>query len=503
MSLIIFFLILTFIVVVHEFGHFLFSRLFGVKVEEFAVGFGPAFFKIKGKKTTFRFNVFPLGGYVRLAGEDELSEDKVSDDPELLINKKPWQKFLIALAGPAFSILLGYFLYAYIGSFYGFNITKIQAVSKDMPAYSAGIESGDKILKVNGKYAFDPMVLNLSLKSGKSVSVELLKKNGLLKKVNVTPKLSQEQNSIILNKFKGNIGNELKGLNGSLEYSKVLKRMEIGDPIELKTEDGILKGFLENSTISPRRYMIGIAYAYASNIISKDTTPFLKGDKIISIDDKPINLPYDMNSTLLSRLYDSMAELNLEKNDIEISFEKNKITKVLMHKDFINIKVIRNNKEFTFSIDKNKLESLTKQGAIVIQKNIYKLKPSESISASIQWTNTLLNTMIDFVVRLFSGKENVKQLTSIVGVGVMVDEARKEGIQQLLSLIALITLNLGIINLLPLPALDGGRIVFSLIEMITRKKINPKIEAIIHTVGFFILFAFGIYIIFQDIFRFF
>ena len=503
MSLIIFFLILTFIVVVHEFGHFLFSRLFGVKVEEFAVGFGPAFFKIKGKKTTFRFNVFPLGGYVRLAGEDELSKDENPNDPSLLINKKPWQKFLIALAGPAFSILLGYFLYAYIGSFYGFNITKIQAVSKDMPAYSAGIDSGDKILKVNDKYAFDPMVLNLSLKSGKSVSIDLLKNDGSLKKVRVTPILSQEQTSIILNNFEGKIGNNLKELNGSSEYLKVIKRMEVGDQIELKTENGVLNGFLKNTISSPKRYVIGIAYAYASNVIAKDISPFLKGDKIISIDDKPINLPYDMNSTLLSRLYDSITELSLDKDSIKISFEKDKITKVLMHKDFVNIKVIRNNQELIFKLDKNKLESLTKQGAITVQKNIYKLKPGEAVSASIQWTNTLLNTMLDFVVRLFSGKEDVKQLTSIVGVGVMVDEARKEGMQQLLSLIALVTLNLGILNLLPLPALDGGRIVFSVIEMITRKKINPNVEAIIHTIGFFILFAFGIYIIFQDIFRFF
>ncbi len=84
----------------------------------------------------------------------------------------------------------------------------------------------------------------------------------------------------------------------------------------------------------------------------------------------------------------------------------------------------------------------------------------------------------------------------------IIGQASRAGLETLIFLLAFITLNLGIINLLPLPALDGGRIVFSILEMITRKRINPVIEGYIHTIGFFLLIGFAIYISYFDIIRF-
>lgn len=149
MSVIYFLLVITLVVVVHEFGHFIFAKLFNTYVIEFAIGFGPTIFSKKGKETTFKFNLIPLGGYVRLAGEDEMnsSENTAISSEKLLYNKKPIQKFLISFAGPFFSILLGYVLLAFNGLYYGFQEVKIESVIQDSPAYYAGLKDGDVIKK--------------------------------------------------------------------------------------------------------------------------------------------------------------------------------------------------------------------------------------------------------------------------------------------------------------------------------------------------------------------
>jgi len=103
MSFIYFLLILMGVISIHEVGHYVFAKLFKVRVLEFALGFGPKIYERKGKETSFRVNVFPIGGYVRLAGED-LSEARDAADEHSLYGKPAWQRLLISLAGPLFSI---------------------------------------------------------------------------------------------------------------------------------------------------------------------------------------------------------------------------------------------------------------------------------------------------------------------------------------------------------------------------------------------------------------
>jgi regulator of sigma E protease len=110
--------------------------------------------------------------------------------------------------------------------------------------------------------------------------------------------------------------------------------------------------------------------------------------------------------------------------------------------------------------------------------------------------------MLQSIGQLFTGKADTNDLMGPVGIANIIGQAAQAGIESILSLIALITLNLGIFNLLPLPALDGGRIVFSLYEMISRRKVNPKVEAIVHFIGFALLMVLMVYVTFNDITRF-
>ena len=109
---------------------------------------------------------------------------------------------------------------------------------------------------------------------------------------------------------------------------------------------------------------------------------------------------------------------------------------------------------------------------------------------------------MEIVSNLFTGQSSLREFTGPIGIVKLVGDAAKAGMKMVILLVGLITLNLGVVNLLPLPALDGGRMVLALIEMVIRKRIDPKVEAYIHAIGFFILIGILLYITFIDVGRF-
>jgi regulator of sigma E protease len=114
-----------------------------------------------------------------------------------------------------------------------------------------------------------------------------------------------------------------------------------------------------------------------------------------------------------------------------------------------------------------------------------------------------MESVVQVIKQLFTGETKTDEIAGPIGIATIIGQASKAGFESILNILALITINLGVINLLPLPALDGGRIIFSLFEIISRKKVNPKIESLIHVIGFIILIGLMIFIAFNDITRFF
>ncbi|MCD6450570.1 MAG: site-2 protease family protein, partial [Thermotogaceae bacterium] len=215
MAVLYFILIFLAIVIVHEFGHFIFAKIFGVRVLEFSVGFGPAIYKKKGKETTFRINIFPLGGYVRLSGEnpDDFEE---GDEGRRFYDKPAWQRLLIALAGPVFSILAGYILFMIIVSIWGVNLAGVSTVYDSTPAQRAGLLPGDRILKVNEKYVFDPTVISSIIKEGKEINVTVLR-NGEKVDLSIKPEVIPEQWEFYLKSAEGTPKGRLISLENQQE----------------------------------------------------------------------------------------------------------------------------------------------------------------------------------------------------------------------------------------------------------------------------------------------
>lgn len=181
-NLILFVVILGIIVLIHEFGHFLFAKLTGVYVYEFAIGMGPRLFHYqpKNSETDYSIRLIPIGGFCALAGEDFESDlDTVPDDRKLQA-KKPWQRFLIMAMGPGFNFVLAFVVLFFVALIWGApDMTpSVSNVQKNYPAFNAGISKGDIIEEINGHkiYTTDDISLYLALApTDKEVSIKVLK----------------------------------------------------------------------------------------------------------------------------------------------------------------------------------------------------------------------------------------------------------------------------------------------------------------------------------------
>jgi len=344
MTIIWFVLILGVIILVHEFGHFIFAKWAGVYVYEFSIGMGPKIFGKKGKngETEYCIRAIPLGGFVRLAGE-EVDDDKKIKKDRKLYNKSFIQRFLIMFAGAMNNFLLCFVLLLVSAFIYGSVSSKpvVSSVSEEYPAYTAGVQEGDTILKINGDKVSSWSEVQLLIQTTKGEELELLLEDtkGNEKQVNLVPK-------------------------------------------KIENEDGSTS------------YIIGVGM----------------GGKV--------------------------------------------------EKGFV-----------------------------------------PSIKYAVETTGSLFKLMLVTVKELFTGGVAVKELSGPVGIYSLVGEQTKEGIQNILYLIAFLSVNVGVINLLPLPAFDGGRILFLFIEKIIRKPVPTSVENVIHNIGFFLLLALMIYVTFNDILR--
>lgn len=156
------------LIIVHELGHFILAKLNGVKVLEFSLGMGPKLFGIQGEETEYNLKLFPMGGSVRMYGDEELVEDE-----RAFSNKKPLQKIFIIAAGAFMNYVLAIFLFTLIAYNFGFKTPIVAGVVEKSPALEAGIMQGDEITKVNGKKLVTAEDLTYEIAMNKGAAVEV------------------------------------------------------------------------------------------------------------------------------------------------------------------------------------------------------------------------------------------------------------------------------------------------------------------------------------------
>ncbi|BAM32118.1 RIP metalloprotease RseP [Helicobacter cinaedi] len=351
MSIFIALLILSFLVFFHELGHFIVARICGVKVEVFSIGFGKKLVSWQFRQTEYVLSMIPLGGYVKLKGQDDSNPKLKNYEADSYLSKSPWQRIAILLAGPFFNLFLAFLLYMAVGLLGKVSLLPVVGeVKENYPAVKAGIKAGDVIVAINGK----------EIKTWEELDSMIIESQGEL---------------------------ELKIQRGQGELKESLRVRVL--PMEQEAQNI----FRENIT----RKIIGISSAGAVGMVH------YKGlDSIV------------------------------------------------------------------FGID-------------------------ESIKAS-----TLIAQSI---IKLISGVVPSSEVGGVVSIVSVISAASSSGLTHLLWLTALISVNLGILNLLPIPALDGGHIIFNLYEVIMRKAPSENVAYYLTLCGWAVLLGLMLLGLYNDIFR--
>ena len=416
LSILCFVIILGIIVFVHEFGHFFFAKLFGIYVYEFAIGMGPRIFKFKRKndETTYAIRLFPIGGFVQMAGE-EVEENKDIPKEKQLGGKPSYQRFLIMVAGVMMNFLLAIILLFFLGLFNGVSLDNTNVVNSEIK----DLKDNSKIIAIDNHFVnnYDKLALELTIVGDKEF-VMSVKENGKVKDVKVKP-ISVGEDGLI---FKKDYGFSVDDL--TVKESK-------------------------NANIST-------------------------GDKIISV-----------NGVAIETYLGLLKQLDTDDSKVVFTFnDKNKQSKEVV----VNVK---EKKDDTLSGNSYGfyISGKEEKGFFAAFKYAF-LKFFSS-----------LEQMIFTIFYLITGKISLSMLSGPVGIFNAVSVYSKYGISNLISLLCLICINVGFINLLPLPAFDGGHVLFIIIEKIKGSRVDPKVENMIHTIGLVLLMILMVIVTYSDIKR--
>lgn len=344
-----FVVVLGVLIFFHELGHFLVARLFGVGVEKFSLGFGP---RILGKKigiTDYRVSAIPLGGYVKMVGEEPDAEIDPADIPLSFTHKHVLKRILIVAAGPFFNLLLAALIFFWLFAFTGTFILQpiVGQVQDDSPAHAAGLVSGDRVTAIDGHRVetWDEMAEIISNSDGKELFLSILREGETLE-VSIAPHQTTTRNLF-------------------------------GEEIQ--------------------RYVIGVTSS--GDVLAKELGLF------------------------------------------------------------------------------------------------------ESLTESVVQTYKIAELTVVSVVKLIQGSISAKTLGGPIMIAEMAGQQAEQGASSLIFFIALISINLAILNFLPIPVLDGGHLLFFFIELLIGRPVNIKVREVSQQVGLVLLLMLMIFVFYNDITR--
>lgn len=535
-----FIILLGILIFVHELGHFIVARWCGVRCEVFSLGFGKKLLTYKRGDTTYAISAIPLGGYVKMFG-DANTESELSDEEKKVsfTHKNVWQRIAIVLAGPIMNFLFAiliFFTVALIGE----DVRKpvIGDVLIESPAYTSGFRSGDTLLTINSQRISSWEQVRNILETDKNTDQNLQfevsrESDGEIVPIQFTAK-SVENPNVLSNKSYS------ADLTGVLPYSKgtsvgVLPD-SLGEKLGLKSGDVLTK--INNVEIKYWRHL-------NDTLVKAGQGPFTIHAQRFSTDEKPqditIQVPakdgahYSLESLGLesSELYlgkvveksPAMAA-GLKAGDRLISINGSELQKwddVLGNiksfngKDPVQLKVRRDHEILDLNIVPEMSSQMTASGAEekrymigispfmnIAAPETFVMKTSnlgKAFSRGVEktWDVTVMTAMS--FVRLFQAKISPKNIGGVISIGQAASETFKIGISQFLQMMAIISVNLFILNLLPVPVLDGGHLVFYIIEVVKGAPLSMKKMEYAQRVGMFLLLFLMVFALFNDFTR--
>ncbi len=531
MTLIWFIIVLGVIVFIHELGHFLVAKWCGVYVDCFSLGFGPRLLWLKVGETEYRVSLIPLGGYVRMAGQfdvpeeyDKESADRYKDVPAFRRYDKQTipKRMAIIVAGPLMNLVFALpvaFALLVLGTPEAIttDATTIGAVVPGGPAAEAGLESGDKILSVNDVpvKTWQNLTQELRFRLGEETEVKYLRM-GKEFSVVLTPKIDHEKSYMGIGIDKIELA-QVAAINSNTPASK--SNLQVGDVIDkiigISTVDlslSEIKDYLRNNpgmsiVLGVKRYP-EIRYFSESNTYEFVKFPLTieragkfkyidvaeyDGSSIILCDESaPENFPV--------KSLDKIIEINGEK--VSSGTVNEKIYGLPEGKATVNIERIEGKivkKLFTTNVVLTVVNSGRIGTSLIPAQQIVKRRVWPALLASPETAYNEFLGVLHVLRMLIQKKLGLKSLAGPVGIARITGDAARAGASALLFITLMLTVNLGILNLLPLPVLDGGHVVLLCAESIYRKPLPIKFVLWYQKIGFTFLMLLMVYVLYNDV----
>jgi len=424
--------VLGIMILVHEFGHYAAAKLCGVRVNVFSIGFGKRLCGFRRGDTDYRISALPLGGYVKMAGENPL--ESRSGAPDEFMSHPRWQRFIIAIAGPAMNILLaiglltGVYMVHYEHPVFFDQPAVIGWVLENSPAAKADIQAGDRITRIDGVQnpTWEDVLLRTAVDSNQPLDVAVQRGNQILEK-------------------------------------QIQPDPQGADPDQYRTI-----GWVQDEPITVTELEPNMPAAKAGMHL---------GDQVVALNGTTVR-------SLVSVIH--YLQHNGDKP--------------------VDLTVVRSGHELHFQATPTATdENGQKRYRLGFQSEpvrVDKLPFAQALQRSIQDNKKFSVLILDLVHRMVARQTSIKQMEGPIGIARASGQAAREpGWSPLLRLMAGISLNLGIFNLLPIPILDGGMILMLIIEGLIRRDINMRIKERIYQTAFVFLVLFAVVVIYNDIMK--
>ena len=434
------------LIAIHEFGHYFVARKLGVKVLVYSIGFGPTILKWTSKKSgiQYQLSALPLGGYVKML--DEREENVAEADLPYAFNRQhPWKRIAIVAAGPLINLIFAILLFwiLFLPAQEQLN-TRVGKVLADTPAAAAQMQVGDKITAIDG-----------------------------------TPVTTWEKLNFALVDRVGETG-------------KIQVQAESAG--EIKTFSLPIQNFLNDQSQSPLDVLGFTPYrpqipAIVSKL-SEDGAAIRQGmqvgDQIIAIDGVKMNDWYDVVQV------------------VQASPEKLLKVDVLRNNQVVQLQVMPQGKRDNMGNVSGILGVQSDPGKIVIPedyKQTIQYSPSEALFMAVDKTGQLSSMILNSIVKMVRGLIGLDNLSGPITIAKVAGQSAEMGWQTFISFMALMSVSLGILNLLPIPMLDGGHLVYYFIELIRGKPVSEQIQLVGLKIGMVLLGSMMFLALFNDIMR--
>ena len=439
-----FFIAIGILVTFHEFGHFYIARLFNVKVLNFSIGFGKTLFKkqFSNEGTEYSIGLVPLGGYVKMLESSELDPERDKDDYVYCFDKQSvYKKFLIVAAGPVFNLILAVIF---------FTVVHFSGIT-GMKPFVTSIE-GHNLSQVQNKSFHEIIEVNgIATQRWQDVRVEIL--NAVVNKTRL---------DVLVKDYKNNIS-----------------AININYDDDILQEDGDI---ILNLGFNPKTPEIPPVIGTIENNSPASLAGLDVGDQILSVNDKNI------------KNWDSLVTIIQNNPDNILKLKVNRFEKIL---DIILVPAMK-----ASSDDKGGYAGISPdRNALNDFRVLVKYPFFESIYKSILLTYNYSILTFKMIFELFTGQANMNNISGPLSIAEFSGKSLSMGFVYFSYLLAILSISLGVLNLLPIPVLDGGHLVYYIFEILTGKAVSEKFQLIAQQFGMLILFGIMIIAFYNDFAR--